>query len=192
MHAGSYTAADIQQKADIVSGFCVIMGLEISVTKLRRFVWAASGSSAMSCPDMTIRGLHWEPTPIPAASNGCLTYLGGLYDLKRRDITALKEIKDVAITHCAEVGATRASAVTKSACAALTTFNKVRYKAKLTSATLDELRDVDKIFYKFHKSVSKNMAGFPYDLMYLPSQVGGVGISRFSDQVQMDKLARTR
>ena len=73
------------------------MGLEISVTKLRRFVWAATGSSAMSCPDMTIRGLHWEPTPIPAASNGCLTYLGGLYDLERRDITALKEIKDVAI-----------------------------------------------------------------------------------------------
>ena len=188
MHAGSYTATDIQRKADIVSGFCVIMGLEISVTKLRRFVWAATGSSASSCPDMTIRGLNWEATPIPVASQGCLTYLGGLYDLKRRDSTALQEIKEVAVTHCAEVGATRASSVTKVACASLTTVNKVRYKAKLTSASLDELRGVDKIFYKFHKSVSKNMAGFPCDLMYLPSTVGGVGISRFSDQVQMDKL----
>jgi len=45
MHTGSYSATDIQRKADIVSGFCIIMGLEISVSKLRRFVWAATGST---------------------------------------------------------------------------------------------------------------------------------------------------
>ena len=188
MHAGSYSATDIQRKADIVSGFCVLMGLEISVTKLRRFVWAATGSTKDTCPDMTIHGLNWDATPVVTSTEGCLTYLGGLYDLKRRDSTALQEIKDIAVTHCAEVGATRASSVTKLACASLTTVNKVRYKAKLTSATLEELREVDRVFYKFHKSVSKNMSGFPYDLMYLPSQLGGVGIQRFSDQVQQDKL----
>ena len=71
----------------------------------------------------------------------------------------------------------------------MTTVNKVRYKAKLTSATLLELRDIDKLFFKFHKSTMKNMDSFPYDLMYLPSTLGGVGIDRFSDLVQLEKFS---
>ena len=138
---------------------------------------------------MNIRGFNWTDVPIPAQTEGCLTYLGGLYDLKKQDRTALAEIKEVARTHCAEVNATKASAVTKLACANMTTVSKVRYKAKLTSASLLELRDVDKHFFKFHKSITKSMNSFPYDLMYMPSTLGGVGINRFSDLVQQDKLS---
>ena len=188
LHAGGYTAADIQRKADIVSAFCVVMGLEISVNKLRRFVWAATGGNKASFPDMIIRGINWTATPIPAQTEGCLTYLGGLYDLKRRDRSALEEMKEVARTHCAEVNATKATSITKLACANMTTLNKVRYKAKLTSASLLELRDIDKQLFKFHKYITKNMNSFPYDLMYIPSTLGGVGINRFSDLVQQDKM----
>ena len=39
-----------------------------------------------------------------------------------------------------------------------------------------------------HKD-DKNMRTFPYDLMYLNQERGGVGISRFSDTVSIDKLA---
>ena len=78
LHAGSYTIADIQRKADIVSAFCIIMGLQLSVGKLRRFVWAATGGSNVTFPDMIIRGFNWTANPIPAQTEGCLTYLGGL------------------------------------------------------------------------------------------------------------------
>ena len=74
---------------------------------------------------MIIRGFNWAATQIPAQTDGCLTYLGGLYDLKKRDSTAIKEMKEVARTHCAEVNATKATAVTKLACANMTTLNKI-------------------------------------------------------------------
>ena len=102
---------------DIVSAFCVTMGIEISVRKLRRFVWAATGGSKATFPDMIIRGFNWVASQIPAQADGCLIYLGGLYDLKRRDSTAIKKMTEVARTHCAEVNAIKATAVTKLACA---------------------------------------------------------------------------
>ena len=33
------------------------------------------------------------------------------------------------------------------------------------------------------------MRTFPYDLLYLNQELGGVGLSRFSDTVSIDKLA---
>ena len=138
MHSGCYTAQDIQDKADIVSAFCIIMGLEISVSKLRRFVWAVTGKSAQPCAEMIIRGLNWVPTTIPVEQDGCLTYLGGLYDVKKRDKTALAEITEIARTHCAEVMATRASAITKLACANMTQSAEAEERQRITCATVEK------------------------------------------------------
>ena len=37
--------------------------------------------------------------------------------------------------------------------------------------------------------IDKNMTKFPYDLLYLNKERGGVGLSRFSDAINIDKLA---
>jgi hypothetical protein len=41
--SGARTQEALQRKADIVSTFCMIFGLQLSTTKLRRFVMAHSG-----------------------------------------------------------------------------------------------------------------------------------------------------
>ena len=98
-------------------------------------------------------------------------------------------MKQTAVSHCAEIGNTAASALTKLSCSRMTTYSKLRYKAKLAATTLAELEAIDKIFYKFHTKVTKNMRSFPYDLLYQSSMNGGVDLQQFSDLSSMDKLS---
>ena len=191
------TPEALQRKADIVSTFCLIMGLQLSTTKLRRFVMAHSGLDEED--DTTIVHLYgtkahvdgptWDAIEIQASTQGTLEYLGGKYDTDGSARTIIDEIKEVARTHCAEIGNTAASALTKLKCSNMTTYAKIRYSGKLASTTLAELAEVDKIFYKFHAKTTKNMMSFPYDLMYQRPEYGGVGLQRYSDLNSIDKLS---
>ena len=78
----------------------------------------------------------------------------------------LSDIKEIASTHCAEIGNTAATGLTKIACSNMTTYAKIRYKGKLAATTLADLIGIDKIFYKFHNKAIKNMPTFPYSLLY--------------------------
>ena len=55
---------------------------------------------------------------------------------------------------------------------------------------MKEQQEIDKIFYAFHNETTKNMKTFPYDLLYLSKERGGTGLLRFSDAVNVDKLAK--
>ena len=58
--------------------------------------------------------------------------------------------------HCAEVGATAASAETKLGSTKLVTYAKARYKAKIATWTLKQQYEIDKIFYAFHTKTTNN------------------------------------
>ena len=192
------TPEALQRKADIVSTFCLIMGLQISTSKLRRFVLAHSGLEVEGNMTTivhqyggreTVEGPQWEPTDISATLDGTLEYLGGKYDSDGSARSVLDEIKYIANSHCAEIGNTAASAVTKVRCLSMTTYAKIRYRSKLASTYLNELDQVDRIFHKFHTRTTKNMGSFPYDLLYLSPKYGGVGIQRYTDLNSIDKLS---
>jgi Ulp1 family protease len=191
------TPEALQRKADIVSTFCLIMGLQLSTSKLRRFVMAHSGLAEEDNTTIvhqygsreTIDGPEWESSTIQASLDGTLEYLGGKYDTDGKARTVLDEIKQTASSHCAEIGNTAASAVTKLRCSSMTTYAKIRYRSKLASTYLTELDEVDRIFYKFHTKTTKNMGSFPYDLLYQSPKYGGVGLQRFTDLNSMDKLS---
>ena len=50
-------------------------------------------------------------------------------------------------------------------------------------------RDRHNSLRDFHTKTTKNMKTFPYDLLYLNKERGGAGLLRFSDAVNVDKLA---
>ena len=192
------TPEALQRKADIVSTFCLIMGLQLSTSKLRRFVMAHSGLDDDESSTTIIHqygacehvdGAQWAPSEIHASVDGTLEYLGGKYDTDGSSRAVLEELKKTAISHCAEIGNTAASAATKIKCSALTTYAKIRYRSKLASLNLTELDEIDRIFYKFHTKATKNMVSFPYDLMYQSIDYGGVGLQRFTDLSSIDKLS---
>ena len=98
-------------------------------------------------------------------------------------------MKTLVRADCVEVGATAASAETKLVSTKLVTYAKARCKAKKTIWPLKEQPEIVKIFYAFHTKITKNLKTFPYDLLYLNKERGGTGLPRFSDAVNVDKLA---
>ena len=75
-----------------------------------------------------------------------LAYLGGQRDGTGQSKTDLADTKAMVRAHWAEIGATAASTGTKVGSTKLVTYAKARYKAKLSSWSLRELEEIDKIF----------------------------------------------
>ena len=64
--------AAMQQKADIVSAFAMVCGMEV----LRAFHYSF-GKFKENCPsDLIIHTLGWVPTSVPIATQGDLKFLG--------------------------------------------------------------------------------------------------------------------
>jgi hypothetical protein len=76
------TSQELQRKADIVSAFCLVMGLQISTTKLRRFVLVHSGLETEGTGSTTIHHTDWTSEEIKIQQEGSMTYLGGMRDLE--------------------------------------------------------------------------------------------------------------
>ena len=188
----SVNAEGIQRKADIVSAFCLITGISISMDKLRRVLhdWKGKRSTA-EAPDMFIHTYNWEPHPIRAATersaDSTTKYLGVPYDADNSGKTAMAQLLGTARLHCQTVAHTKASDTTKLEVVASSTMAKERYTGKLSNLTLSQYRRVDKVFNNFLTTTTKNMRGFPADLLYLSWKFGGLDIMRFSDAVQFDK-----
>jgi hypothetical protein len=137
----------------------------------------------------TMDGAVWDEDRIYPNADGVLEYLGGKYNMCGDAKATLSDIKEIALTQCAEIGNTAATGLTKIACSNMTTYAKIRYKGKLAATTLADLIGIDKIFYKFHNKAIKNMPTFPYSLLYQDPGNGGVGLKRFSDLNSVDKLS---
>ena len=70
----------------------------------------------------------------------------------------------------------------------MTTYKRIEHRAQFSSLSLLQLRQLDKIIYRFHLRVSSNTNGLPYALLYGDSKYRGVDIKRLSDTITIDKL----
>ena len=81
------TISGLQLKADIVSAYAIIFGLDIATSKLRTFLHHPSGKKPNSSPQrITIHTSGWIPTHIRIATSGKLKALGKLYDISSIDL----------------------------------------------------------------------------------------------------------
>jgi len=60
-------------------------------------------------------------------------------------------------------------------------FSQAMYAAKFCNWSLDQCRELDKPIEAVYRIITKNMATFPTLLLYLATQMGGLGLPRFSD-----------
>ena len=71
----------LQRKADVVSAFCSIIGLQISTTKLRGFSLGTHGLKKDGAKRSTIvHTFQWKPEQIRMQTDEPLLYLGGQRD----------------------------------------------------------------------------------------------------------------
>jgi hypothetical protein len=188
LNSCTLSTEEIQRKADIVSAFCLVTGISISMDKIRRVLhdWKRQPSNTV-VPDMYIHTYNWEPHAVKGTTEGSTNYLGVAYDASMSGKAAFDTLIDTAKLQCSTVTHTRASDTTKLQTVICSTYAKERYTAKLSNLTLNQYRQVDKVFNKFLRTTNKNLHGFPEDLLYLSWKYGGHDIQRFSDATQLDK-----
>jgi len=72
----------MQRKAELLSAFCIVLGLQLSDEKIRRllqnFLPDAQKAQALS---MTVYTVGWVPHTVTVQSSGSSVFLGGIYDL---------------------------------------------------------------------------------------------------------------
>ena len=65
---------------------------------------------------------------------------------------------------------------------------KLGYKAALSTLSLAEYRDIDKVMNGMYRRITKNMPTFPTALLYTARKLGGLGINRLPTITQMAKM----
>ena len=188
----------LQLKADIVSAFASIFGIRIATTKLRTFAkcWG-SDPSGWTHGDyhLTIHNELWEPTEIPVlyatlrSIDSVFRYLGvqidsnNLYHHQHRLL--LKQIRETATM------ARHKHASPETIDMALTTslHRKISFPAKFMPWSLKKLRTLDPPLNDLLKHHLRMLPATANAALYMAVDVGGMGLTRLSDQILLDKFA---
>ena len=193
----SASSTGLQAKADMVSAFCIVFGMEIAASKLRavQIHWGQEDRHCDAVSTLTIRNLHWDnTTPVP---------LRQWNDPEAKPTKYLGILFDYINSHSTHLGLTIAgirrdfSALQRRACLPLLkieiaiagVISKARYAAAYSSWTLPTLQKLDRLFSANYRRILSLHAGFPTALLYASPRVAGLGLPCFSDVVTLSKLS---
>ena len=190
MESITTTNKEMQVKAEIVAAFCILTELELSTPKLRRFYQDETDNGDWDeVQAMIIRRIGWATTEVKVRVDGTTTYLGIQYDITRHysitqhteNLQLLRQLINSLIT-------SKASSGTKLAVLLTSIYPTIIYKAKMCALSFDQYQQYDKLVYPALLNITKNRTGFPYALLHLSPQYGGIGIPALSQQIQLEKL----
>ena len=187
----------LQEKADVVSAFSIVFGLDIAVNKLRavQVHWGMEDPHASQDEDIIVHCDHWDnhaTVPLlnyddPRAKP--IKYLGVLFDYDNSGRTQLDLVRTqinqdfrTLIRKYAKIP------LIKLEVAVSCILSRARYPAKFCSWSLQDLTNIDALFSKHYRRLLSLTPSFPTELLYAPKDRVGIGLPRFSDSVNSDKL----
>jgi len=179
----------IQQRADIVSAFCIIFGLRIATKKIRAFGIDWGHGSAPSSASVVLHLDGWEEVAIPLLPSGTLKYLGVHIDMDLTFSTQLRLMNEWLIDILAVISRRQASMQSKWLTLRTSVYPKIVYYAKFCSWSRQQLEGTEKMLRAFLRKISLNMTSFPTDLLFLPTGLCGLGFISFYEFVQQTKQA---
>jgi hypothetical protein len=180
----SRTLPGIQRKANIVSAFCLIFGLQMMPKKLRAFRMDFSAlKNRRPEEELIVHLKNWEPHPIPIRTEGHCKYLGVLvdteFDFKAEFSQLLSRLR-----RCLTVlGRKMASPDIKRVVLMLYVMSQARYGATLAALTPKQLALLDRPVTAFYRKAYKTRPGFPAALFYMAKSAGGMELPMLSRQI---------
>jgi hypothetical protein len=183
------TAASLQTKADLVSGFCILMGLTLATDKFRAFAVNWGNAHRDTATHITIHGPGWVAQKVPLRHDGVFKHLGIIWDMDLSNETQRVQTRTHLRQSLAYVTARRASAEMKILAITKCIIPKIVFTARQMAWTLEEYRAMDQCVSAAYRAATKNLATFPTELLYVSKQLGGLGLPRLSDAVQREKQA---
>ena len=181
----SPTHTSLQRKMDIVSAFAIVFSLLVNIPKLK--LLRTPGRSAPLPPHLIIHTGQWEPQPVQFTKETTIRHLGYHLDHDGSDNHQYQLAMSKIRRGCNILTTRYASPDTKKIILRTVIFSQAMYAAKFCNWSLDQCRDLDKPIEAVYRIITKNMASFPTLLLYLATQMGGLGLPRFSDNLQLEK-----
>ena len=92
----AHTRKGLQRKADIISAFTTLFGMEISVGKLRLAVFGSTPppAAALTHVDtLLIHGAGWTPETVHLRRTGTIKMLGVLFDISGPQVSQIAATK---------------------------------------------------------------------------------------------------
>ena len=188
----------LQIKADIVSAFAAVFGITIATTKLRTFAkcWGTDPSGWSNGDyQLTVRDMQWAPTAISVVYSNFSTltsvfrYLGAHIDsnnsYNQQRKLLLQQIREA----CSEARFKHASPETIVMALTTSLHRKVSFPAKFMPWSLTSLRTLDVPVNQLLKHHLRFMPTTSPAALYMPVDVGGLGLSCLSTQITLDKFA---
>ena len=190
--SGMSSITGLQLKADIVSAYAIIFGLDIATTKLRTFLHHPSGIIPKTPTySINIHTTGWIEHKINISTTGTLKALGKLFDISSTDThgTQFKETLRKTELSCSLIYRARGSTRNRTMVARSCVAKRVEYTGQFCTWNNHRLREIDRIFSKLYRKLSGNMPSFPKDLLYLPTNMGGLGYHMTSDGIHTAKFS---
>jgi len=116
-------------------------------------------------------------------------YLGLEIDIDGSGKTQFLTTKTTARKLAAVISTRVASPTVKYAVARSSTMAKLAYPLRFSCWRLSKYYEIDQTLSAVFRRSTRNTRAFPTELIYLPTKLGGLGLKRLSDIVQLDKWA---
>jgi len=194
--SSSRTLDGLQRKADIVSAFCIIFGLQIVPKKLRAFRadWSPL-QKQRPAEELTVHLKGWQPNPISIRTEGHCKYLGLLVDTGFNFDAEYSKIMTCLRWCLSTLGKKSASSRLKLAILMLHTTAKARYGGSLAALTPRQLEAMNISLAAFYRKIFKCRQSFPTALLFACKTDGGLELPMLSHQILEAKrrmVARAR
>jgi hypothetical protein len=194
------TLSGLQRKADTVSAFAIIFGLDIAIAKLRacKVEWGQENPQLPTHDSLRVHTYGWLEedvqlvplsTQASSSTSEALKYLGVLFDYSNDDNSSHSHLVTMLNRRLSTLHTKGCDKELKIEAIIYSLYPKARYPAKLAGWRLQDFHAIDKLFSIAFRRILQLPRTFPHDLLYTTRANGGIGLPLFSTQAHTDKLA---
>ena len=193
IESSTLSATAMQRKADIVSAFCIITGIQLSYSKLRRSLTVRPKTDSISFLKeflpMNVHIKPWTAQQTKVKHDQFTEYLGIKNDLQGQPFVTQFDDTSIQLKQFVhQLTLSSASARVKLDVLVKSVYPAIQYQMRIANYPYEQYKQLDKTVYPLLKQITLSPPTYPYALLHLPAKYGCIGIPRLSHHIQYSKL----
>jgi len=181
------TLEGLQRTADLVSTYAMVFNLSIASHKLRAFHFRGLLLPPLEPLHILVYDPGWVPQRVYLKTEGTFKSLGVEYPINPGDSTSFAAMKLKLIQSLRAISIKKASARAVNVVLSKCLYNRGAYVGVLSSWSLAQCEELDKVFATEIRRRTKNMKTSQLENLFQPASAGGQGYQRLSVIIQQRK-----
>jgi ribonuclease HI len=182
------TIEGLQREADIISAYCQLFGLDLSLHKLKAYRLQWGNAHIPGADHVLIHSQCWTPYPLTLESDGTFKTLGMTVDANTTFHTQFEITKQNALTGTKLILKAPISVESKIIALKSSLIPKLQFAAKYAAWPLAQYHEIDQILERAYRTIAHCMPSHPKALLYMKLTDGGLGLPKFSLECSICKL----